>query len=724
MLNLTVTTHPMSMAIFRRACFYYCFVVCPTLLLLSTSAFAETQLSILVTSNLQGKFSLEVPNQEIKDPLLLLGQNIVAERDKGIDLYLDMGNALYPGILSKYSSGSIMIDFLSYFSCEALLVSSKDLQIGTKNLEFLQKNKRMRLLSTNIVQEDRSVFTPWFEVDRAGTRIAFLGVSSMKIGFDMAEKDLYGYSLVKEKEALAPFINDIRAAGIRHIILLSGQNLRDTIAILQAYPAIGMALGGGDQTGRLFGGKASRVDLADGRSIVMADGSVDYYLLELTIDKTIKVQALEPKQAAPVPTKNYNYQKFKNRLTLWKDKFIEDEDRLFASLSDTQNGIDDFRFAQLLRDRFDCELAVVEEETVNLGPVNQDIKQSDFLRMVNRDYNIFVFSLTGDELRTVQNGKEGLVIAGMVSDKELLVQGSSLVGTQHYRVAASQPAMQNVRRLLGKKIHYRNTWMTVTDLLMEDLKNKRVMLRNNYDYLDRRFRTTVDVYLANFIDDSTVDRGDNIETPPGQPTQSYNKWGLENKIDVTIYNKYHRFVLIPYMLYSRQDDAYLNNILKGTFLYDYTLSETIKPYNKLQCQSVVEDVDGLRPVLLRETLGISTVYKNLSGKLGFGFEKEVQDPTNAALYGIELIIGARIPFLSHFTYAFDLDTFTGLRNEDGGQRHIRSEINNGISAQLNSYLSMSFRHKYFYVFEDVTGESYQNSQFITSLDLKNGWKFW
>jgi 2',3'-cyclic-nucleotide 2'-phosphodiesterase (5'-nucleotidase family) len=695
-----------------------------TLLLSVSAAWSETRLSVLITSNLQGRSFPGIENQETEDPLLVMGQDVVFERDQGIDLYLDMGNALYPGILSKYSSGSIMMDFLDYFACDAVLVSSKDLQIGTKNLEFLQKDRKVRLLSSNIVKDGDPIFTPWFTVERGGARIAFLGLSSKKIRFDMAEKDLYGYNLVEEKEALAPLVKAIKKAGVQHIILLSGQGLKDTAAILESYPEIEMALCGGDYTGRFWTGKASRLDLADGRSIVMADDSVDYYRLELVIDTGIRVQALEPRKARPISTKNFGYQVFKNRLTLWKEKFREDEDRLVASLSDKEYRADDLHLAQLLRDRFDSEIGIVEEGTLNPLPVKQNVKHSDLLAMVNRDYNIFLFQMTGSELLTVRKENEELVIAGMEPDGELLIQGTPVAGARRYRVAATQPAMQKVQRLLGKHVDYSNTWKPVTDLLMEDLKNERIVMRSNFDYLDRRFRTTVDAYLSNFVENSGVRRGEDIETPPGQPADGYTKWGLENKIDITVYNKYHRFVFTPYMLYSRQDDEYLNNILRGTILYDYNLSETVKPYNKFRCDTVVEEVDGERPVLLRETLGVSNVHKHVSGKLGIGFEKEVQDPSRPALYGLELILNAQFPFLSHYTYTFDLDTFSGIRHENGSEWQIRSEIDNAITADFNAHLSISFRHKYFYYYEDVSKENYQNSQFITSLNLKNDWKFW
>ena len=230
-------------------------LVISAFVLTAATAWSETRLSVLITSNLQGKSSPGIENQENEDPLLVLGQDIVFERERGIDFYLDMGNALYPGILSKYSSGSVMMDFLDYFACDAVLVSSKDLQIGTKNLEFLQKDRRVRLLSSNIVKDGNPIFTPWFTMERKGVRIAFLGLSSNKIRFDMAEKDLYGYSLVEKKESLEPLLDAIKKDGVQHIILLSGQGLGETAAILESYPGIGLALCGGDYTGNFLSGK-------------------------------------------------------------------------------------------------------------------------------------------------------------------------------------------------------------------------------------------------------------------------------------------------------------------------------------------------------------------------------------------------------------------------------------------------------------------------------------
>ena len=271
----------------------------------------------------------------------------------------------------------------------------------------------------------------------AGSRIAFVGVSSPKVRFDVAEKDLYNYNLLDAKEALAPQLEEIRTAGIKNIVLLSGQTLQDTAQILESYPEIRVALCGGDYTDQFLGGKASRIDLGDGRSIVMADDSVDYYRLELTLDGVLKVSAFEAKKAQPIATTNHAYLEFKNRLSLWKEKFGVEEGGLVAKLSDMEYGVNDLNFGQLLRDRFNCELGIVEENTINNVSVREAIRRADFLSMVNRDYNIFLISLTGDEIRTVYNRAEGLVIAGIDSGTDIEIQGSAVVGSRRYHVAAS-----------------------------------------------------------------------------------------------------------------------------------------------------------------------------------------------------------------------------------------------------------------------------------------------
>jgi hypothetical protein len=683
----------------------------------------RADIKLLLTSNIQGRSVVSLKNQASRDPLLLLAQNIEAERKKGVDLYLDLGNAFYPGVLSKYSSGSLMMDFFDDMGCAATLISSKDLHVGLTNLEYLQRNGKVRLLSANIERPDRRVFTPYFIAKIKGVRIAFVGISSNRLEFDISEKDLYSISLKDEKEALEPILKELSRDGVSHIILLTGMRIDHTMQLLTSLPRIDMALCGGDFTGSLYKGKVSRIDLADGRSIVMLDERFDYYVVDIAVDGTMHLSALQPYKARPMETHDFSYLAFVDRLSLWKTKYLHEQSEQIASAERTEYRLDDLRLSQLLRDRFNSEIAIVDEHTINSYSIGKDIHRSDLLRLVNLDYNIFTFFLSGDELSLVQRNRSGLVVAGLTQGKAITVQGYPLEKGRKYKVAATQSAFEDVERLLGRQIAYKNSWTTVTDLLVQDLKHERVTLRSDYSYLDRRFRTLLDVSLSNFIGSGDVHRSGDVETPVDQPAQSYSKWGLEDRLDLTFYNKYHRFVLSPYLFYVRQDDEYIQNLLRGTLLYEYNLNRYLRPYNKFQCDTVVEKVQNQRPILIRETMGLSTYRDYLSGRLGLGFEKKIQDPADDAFFGLETILGFKYPFLKYFTYTFDINNFASIRN--GGSRlGLRSEIDNAISARINAYLSISLRHKYFYLYEDETNGEYSSSQIYTTIDLITDWKRW
>jgi hypothetical protein len=679
---------------------------------------------LLLTSNIQGRSSAELEEQHSLDPLLVLAQNLSAEIQKGVDLYLDLGNALYPGVISKFSSGSIMMDFLDEFECKATLVSSMDLHVGVKNLEFLQKNRAVRLLSANIVHSTGSVFTPYVVAEVRGTRIAFVGLSSERLDFDIAEKSLYGIGLVEVHEALKPVVEAIGADGIDHIVLLTGLNADSVIHLLEAFPEIGLVLCGGDATGMLHSGKTSRIDLADGRSILMMNEPNDYFTIELRLDEAIHPVAARPYKATPRKIDHAAYERFAERLSLWKKAYQAEENYQVAEIGDDQVVIDDFHLSQLLRDRFDSEIAIVDKHTLNDYPIPRDVRKSDLLGLVNLDYHVFTFAISGRELKILNQSPSGLQITGLSMGKSLLIQGYPVEDHRKYKVAATQPAFEKVERLLGRSIAFTNSWTNVTSLLVADLSSERITLRSDFAYLDRRFRSLFDVYLSNFVASGSVKRSGDVATPVAQPAQSYKRWGLEDRIDWTIYNRHHRFVLTPYLFYVRQDDEYIQNLLRGTVLYEYNLDEYIRPYNKFQIDTVVESREGRRPMLIRETMGVSAYFSHVTGRLGLGFEKRVQDPAEDALFGLEFIFGFRYPFLNNLTYLFGIDNFLTYKNQDGSHWGLRSTIDNALIVRLNEWLSISLKHKYFYLDEDEFGGNYRSSQFFTTVDLRTDFKIW
>lgn len=693
--------------------------------LLPRGAFSSQDLSLILTSNLEARFTLDEKDQDLTDPLLLLAQAILNERRRSpVDLHLDLGNAFYPGLLSKYSAGSVVMDYLAALRCDAALVSSEDIRIGIEALRSLAKTKRPRLVSASLFEEAGPVFDPYIVYSKEGTSFAFVGVSSRKVRFDISEKYLYNVTIRTEPEVLDPVFQELERKGIDHIIVLSGLGLEETVGLLRTYPRIGMAICGGDNTGTLYGSQASRIELSDGRPLVLLPESDGFYRLDLAVDSSIAIKSMKKHPIGPPPrgpsppsekTLGKAYFEFARRLALWKRKAAAEEARVLASPGESRYVIDDKKIALLLRDMFDAEVAVVLKGTMRELVCSGQVTRSDISGAIHDDYSIFLYKVTGADLQKISSGDTTLVLSGIEARR---VQGYPVEEGRSYRVASPQSAFEAVEKLVGRPLSYKNTWTMVSDAIRKDLETGKALFRDNYSYLERRLRTTVDVYLANFLDTARIRAKQATEPPPGWPTETYKRWGLENKVDLTVYNRSHQIVFTPYLNYQRQDDSFQQNLLRGTLLYNLNVSEVVKPYEKSQVETVLErNQDGLRPVRVRQTVGVYVTKGVFSGKAGFGFEKQVHDPVGDFNLGAEALAEIRYPFHRYFTYTFGLDSFASAD-------FIRSEIKNVVSVALNRYLGTSAKHTFWYYNPWSGGRNYLNSQITLSLDLKADFKFW
>ncbi len=683
---------------------------------------AKEEFGLIVTSNLGGRFSINETDEK-KDFMLTLAQSMLTEsKARNTDLYIDLGNAFYPGLLTKYSYGSVMMDFFNFFACNAVLISSKDLRIGIDNLKFLSSGKSTRLLSANIIKDKKILFDPYLIHTKKNTSVAFAAVSSKKINFYIAEKNLYEIRLEDEKNPLAETIRNLKNRGINHIVLLSGLSIKDTVSLLLQNRQIQLALCGGDNNAELFTGKASRIDLSDGRSVLLLPGGDVFYSLRFQVDtgsiSMLNVKRITP---APVPVDSQNYSEFANRLALWKKKFTAENEQIITRTGAKKVIVNDAKLLSLLRDKFNAEIAISEYNTIQDSEFSGDIKRSDLLYAINSDYNIFLFSLKGDDLKNINDTDGSLLIDGI---KDGRIQEYPIDEKRMYRIVATQPAFEKIEHLLRKRVSYHNTWENITDIISSDIKDKQVILRTNYNYLEQSFRTTVDIYLSNFFENNSVRKRDGIDAPVGQAEYSNKRWGMENRIDLTVYNSYHQFILTPYIFYERQDEQNLNNLLRGTFTYRLNLYEIIKPYQKSQADTVIKEVNGLRPVYIRETAGINAVTETLQVKSGIGFEKYIHDQAAKPVYGFEFIFSYKLPFFNNFTYGFNADTFISAQSLKKTKRYIRSDITNTLSVSMNQFLSISLKYRWFYYYSGEFKDRYENYQTIISADLTTDFKIW
>lgn len=679
---------------------------------------SETKFTILLTSNLQGRFTLVRENQDENDPMLLIAQSIIKEREiKPYDIYLDLGNAFYPGNLSRYSYGSVMMDFLDYFNCNATLVSSRDISIGLSNLEFLSKGRNTKMLSANIVRDGKPVFIPYIELKHSGKKIGIIGVSSTESFFDIADKKVLNISFGEYRESIKEKAEKLRADGCDNVILLSGLSYRNNIELMNEIPGIDLVVSGGDSSGSLFSVPASRVDLQWGRSVITLQESDGFYRLELGLGDGIDIKGLSFSRAMRHKTADPSYRDFTERLSRWKENFEKNENRILAE-NIPETAVTDETVANMLRHRYRSEIGIIEKNSVQPKVLSSPLYYSSILTLLNNDYPVFTYWLTGADLKYITDNGSDLVITGIVKGR---VQNYPVSDTRKYSVCSTQFAYDRISRLLRKHVEFHNTWKTLQDEIEEDIKSERSLTSGDFNYLDERFRMLLDISLSNFYDRSVVRRGENIDTPPGKPEETYRRWGMENTINLTLYNRNHQIVLTPYIYFIKQDEEYQQNLFRGTLLYTYSPNSLIRPYHKSQVDTVLVRVDE-RPILARETVGLSLNTERVMGRFGAGFEKQIQDPVYAKVYGIETLLDVNYPFTESLKYSFKFDSFISLKNRESEELKSRTEISNALSFKFNSVLGVSVKYKWFHLYSKELMESYKYSQVLLSMDLSTDFK--
>ncbi|OHD67660.1 MAG: hypothetical protein A2W19_11340 [Spirochaetes bacterium RBG_16_49_21] len=697
------------------------------------------QATLLLTSNLEGRFIPEIEGQETKDPMLLLGQSIIMESRRRNILYFDLGNSFYPGVLSKQNYGAAMMDFFSYFRCRSALISSLDLRIGVSSLEFLQSHSATRLLSANILKENRVLFKPYTVQEIRGRKIAFVGLSSKRILFDIAEQNVYRISVEEESKALKRVIGELKGQGVDRIILLSGLTYRDNLKLLNAFPEIGLVVAGGDQRGALVGGRVVRIETADRRSIITVPPDRGYCLLTLSLDHGIAVSDVQFRKPAHYPVADERYDNFIERITHWKKQFAEEMGAVVTRVKKPVL-LDQKRIAYLLQDVEDAELAIVKNDAIEPLLLEKDISLADILAAVNDNFAVYAYRLYGDDLNKLSGLLNAYSVIGYSDNK---IQGYPVTPERKYLVVSTQTVFEEIQKALRRKIRYRNTWNTISDIIINDLKYNRAVLNEDFRYLEKRFRYMVNVRLSAFYEASRVIADDTIKIPVGESDQSYNKWGIEARLDLTLSNRYHKLVLTPYIFYSTQNDQLLNNLLSGTLQYNLNLHPIVNPYQKNRIETVVVPIrraalpieitttDELRqyldyrklnrPVDIRETVGVSAQSRYITGNIGFGLEKYIHEPVNPAVFGIEALFAFNYQFLNYLTYGLKLDSFlspikAGSKNSDNN--YFRSLLENSLSIRVMDTLSFSLRHRWYYYQNLYNNKHYSSTQFLTSCDFR------
>lgn len=707
-------------------------VLCAAVIIMSIgfpSHGADSRTATFVfTSNLEGGFSPSPENQEKTDPVIATYRTVRREiRERGA-VYYDLGNSLYPGALSKYSFGSVMIDYFRYSGCRGTVVSSKDLMLGSDNLAYLSRSGKVTFLSANIHKDGQPMFVPYDIVQTGGVKIGIIGVSSSDSVVGVAEKKAYNVQLAQNFPSIENAIAQAKAAGAEVIMLLSGMKTDELFEALNEFPEISIVVSGGDNRGTIYGGSVGQMRMTDGRTVVFLPSLYGIYRMKcsfnggVTVDEFTRVESDAPEYA------DQDYYRFTGRVSRWKNHYMKDSRLVTVPGSGREFTVDSYRIGDFLRARYAAEVSLIKD-AVTPAIFNEDVTLYDVLSLVTDNYPVFTYELNGEDLLKVINSFSGAEIRG---NEGKSIQGYEIEKKRRYRVVSTQPVHDSLEKFLGKTVEYRNRWSDIGTEITDDMVKNRLFLRPDYGFVDKYLRAKCDIKISFFRQSTSVSKGDDVSTPPGKAEEGYKTIGTEDKIELCVYNRYHNFVLTPYIYYVREDEEYIQNLFRCTFLYTLNLHPVIKPYNKFQLDTQLVETDGLRPTIIRETTGVDVTASKLKGRLGTGFEKQTKDPVGPYVFGIETIVDFKYGFWESFTYSFLLDSFIavgktvndGEDEESEKKGYVRTSVETGLSYAIDEKLSLTMKYKCFDYYSLQHRERYRNTQFITSLDVKTDFKIW
>ncbi|MCX7633208.1 MAG: hypothetical protein N2Z22_07750, partial [Turneriella sp.] len=391
------------------------------------------EIVIYVTANLGGHFPLSSEWQD--NTMLRVAAYLRATKTKNpTSFHVDMGNAFFPGRLSRFSFGAITADYFQMLQLDAGLVASGDLNIGAESLDYIRRARGVRLLSANIMRDKDPFFEPYAIVRRGGIRVAFIGITSHKGIVGFAEARHLQIHIDPPSQHLANLLPQIAIEKPELTIMLSGLSLREAIPLLAAQPQIDILLCGGDSDSRIAKTEIRQVELPDGRLVIAMPPNTPLTRLALRrFGKRWQLSGYEAIDLSAHELSATAFASFLRRLQLWQKWYAASEDRDELKFEPFQ--LTPQFAAGSLRALLGCDVAYLEKDEIALESGLSVKKTQDIRDAVQNDYDIFTFRMTGNRLQQFRQANRELIFSGM--DRDTII-GHPIRNDVSYRICATQ----------------------------------------------------------------------------------------------------------------------------------------------------------------------------------------------------------------------------------------------------------------------------------------------
>lgn len=182
---------------------------------------ANKKITILHTNDMHGRF---VGDKKV------IGMDVLAtiKKETPNSVLVDAGDTIHGLPFVTLSKGQDAVDIMHEVGYEFMTPGNHDFNYGyerllelTKNLELKPGQNKMRVLSSNVKKDGKSVFTPSYVKEVNGVKVGFFGISSPETAYKTNPNNVKGLTFASPVESAKEEVKKLEAQGAEVIVGIS-----------------------------------------------------------------------------------------------------------------------------------------------------------------------------------------------------------------------------------------------------------------------------------------------------------------------------------------------------------------------------------------------------------------------------------------------------------------------------------------------------------------------
>ncbi len=167
-------------------------------------------------------------------------------------ILLDCGDIAQGTAISNYYAGEPVIRYMNYMKYEVMAMGNHEFDWGKAKLQEMLKKAQFPVICANLIEESTGKLPPYVKpyviIERNGIKAGLIGVISSHTPAMCNPKHIKGLKFLEPQEPIRQSIKELRAKGVKVILLISHLGIEVDREIPREIPGITAIIGGHSHT--------------------------------------------------------------------------------------------------------------------------------------------------------------------------------------------------------------------------------------------------------------------------------------------------------------------------------------------------------------------------------------------------------------------------------------------------------------------------------------------